>query len=105
MISKKTFSTFRTIAKYEGISYLLLLFVAMPMKYLGDMPMAVSIVGGLHGALFIAFMIWMYLVYDQYDRTLKWMLKAFIASIVPFGTFIMEKEWKAEEEGAVRGKS
>ncbi len=88
---------FRKIAKLEGISYLVLLFIAMPLKYLADMPMAVRIVGGIHGGLFIAFMVFMYLSYDQYNRDIKWMLKAFLASIIPFGTFYMDKEWKSEE--------
>ena len=72
----------------EGISYLVLLLIAMPLKYAANMPLAVRIVGGIHGALFIAFMIWMYLVYDQYNMTIKW---------IPFGTFYMDKEWKAQE--------
>ena len=81
----------------EGISYLVLLLIAMPLKYAANMPLAVRIVGGIHGALFIAFMICMYLVYDQYNMTIKWMLKAFVSSIIPFGTFYMDKEWKAQE--------
>jgi len=97
MQSKSTFYWFRKIAMIEGISYLVLLFIAMPLKYGADMPMAVRIVGGIHGGLFVAFMIWMYLVYDQYNRDLKWMAKAFVSSIIPFGTFYMDKEWKSEE--------
>ncbi len=96
--SKKTYHWFRKIAMIEGISYLLLLFVAMPLKYLADMPLAVRIVGGIHGALFVAFMILMYLVHDKYGKGIKWMLKAFVASIIPFGTFVMDKEWKKEED-------
>jgi integral membrane protein len=92
----KTFHTFRKIALIEGISFLLLLFIAMPLKYAAGMPLAVTIVGSIHGGLFIAFMIWMYLVYDQYNKTLGWMAKAFLASIVPFGTFILDKQWKKE---------
>ncbi len=95
--SKRTFSLFRKIAWYEGISYIVLLFIAMPLKYLMDMPLAVRIVGSIHGALFIAFMIYLYLVYDQYAKNTKWALKAFLASIIPFGTFVMEKEWKQEQ--------
>lgn len=97
MSSTKTFQTFRKIAMIEGISYLVLLMIAMPLKYLADMPLAVRIVGGIHGALFIAFMIWMFLVYDKYNKPLMWMVKAFVASIIPFGTFYMDKIWKAEE--------
>jgi integral membrane protein len=104
MSSKNTFHLFRKIAMIEGISYLVLLFIAMPLKYAADMPMAVRIVGGIHGGLFIAFMIWMYLVYDQYNRDIKWMAKAFVSSIIPFGTFYMDKEWKSEELNAKNEK-
>ena len=100
MTSQDTFQTFRRIAKIEGISFLVLLFIAMPMKYIGGMPLAVRIVGSMHGIFFIAFMIYMYLVNDQYDKNVKWMLRAFLASIIPFGTFVMDKQWKSEQLAA-----
>ncbi len=81
----------------EGISFLVLLFIAMPLKYLAAMPMAVTVVGGLHGALFIVFAEFIYLVKKEYKKDLRWMLKAFIASILPFGTFVMDREWRKEE--------
>ncbi len=91
------FYWFRKIAFAEGISFLVLLFIAMPLKYLADAPAAVKIVGGLHGALFVAFMTGGVLVMYVYKKSLLWLLKAFIASIIPFGTFIMEKYWKKEQ--------
>ena len=94
---KKTFSWFRKVAFAEGVSFLVLLFIAMPLKYFAGMPMAVKLVGGLHGALFVAFIILAYLVKEEYNKGFGWMIKAFIASIIPFGTFYMEKEWKKEE--------
>jgi integral membrane protein len=97
MKSKKTFSIFRKAALAEGISFLLLLGVAMPLKYAAGYPMAVMIAGSIHGALFVLFMILLYLVKDQYNKSLGWAFKAFIASIIPFGTFILDKEWKKEE--------
>lgn len=96
MQKKNHYPVFRKIAFYEGISYLVLLGIAMPLKYLADIPMAVTIVGGLHGALFIGFMLWMYLVYDTHGKGIMWMAKAFVASIVPFGTFYMDKIWAKE---------
>ena len=97
MASQKTFQTFRTIAKIEGVSFLVLLLIAMPLKYLADMPLAVRIAGSLHGIFFIAFLIWMYLVHDQYGKNIKWMFRSFLASIIPFGTFVMDKTWKKEQ--------
>lgn len=81
----------------EGVSFLVLLLVAMPLKYLADLPMAVTIVGGLHGVLFVAFIILAYLVKEEYKKDFKWLMKAGLASIVPFGTFVADKQWKKQE--------
>ncbi len=97
---KKTFSWFRKIAFAEGVSFLVLLLVAMPMKYMADMPLAVTIVGGLHGALFVGFIVLALLVKDSYKKSFGWLAKSFIASILPFGTFVMDKQWKREEANA-----
>ena len=94
---KKSYSWFRKIAFAEGVSFLLLLFVAMPLKYLGGLPMAVTIAGALHGLLFIGFLIMIWEVKNEYKKDWGWVAKAFIASILPFGTFVMDKEWKKEE--------
>lgn len=94
---KKTFSWFRKIAFAEGVSFLVLLFIAMPLKYFAYMPMAVTIVGGLHGALFVAFMILAFLVKEEHKKNIGWFARAFLASIIPFGTFYMDREWKKEE--------
>ena len=57
MSSKKTLTWFRRIAFAEGVSFLVLLGIAMPLKYFANMPKAVSVVGMIHGILFVAFMI------------------------------------------------
>jgi integral membrane protein len=95
---KKTYRWFRKIAFAEGVSFLILLFIAMPLKYFAAVPMAVTIVGGIHGILFIALAMAAYLVLDKYNRTFSWGIKVFIASIIPFGTFYMDREWEKEEE-------
>lgn len=98
MKSSKLYPQFRKIALAEGISYLILLLIAMPLKYFASLPIAVTIVGALHGVLFVAFIIYAYLIKDKYDKSLGWVVKAFIASILPFGTFVADKEWKREEQ-------
>jgi len=100
---KKTYRSFRRIAVTEGSSFLVLLFIAMPMKYLASLPMAVTIVGGLHGILFIAFLIMMWVVKSEFKRDWAWTAKAVLASILPFGTIVMDKEWKKEEARAEQG--
>ena len=95
---KKLFSWFRKIALAEGVSFLVLLFIAMPLKYLANLPMAVTIIGGLHGVLFVAFIVVAREVKREYKKSWGWLAKSLLASIIPFGTFYMDKkEWKKEE--------
>ncbi len=79
------------IGHYEGISYLLLLFIAMPLKYIFNMPEAVKIVGGLHGVLFVAFCIILVLAWRKIPLTFMQAVKCFLLSLVPFGTFYLRK--------------
>jgi integral membrane protein len=98
---KKTYNRFRNIALAEGISFLALLLVAMPLKYFANFPMAVTIMGSIHGILFVAFMIFAWEVRNEYKKDMKWLLLAFLASILPFGTFYMDhKYWKPEASAA-----
>lgn len=94
---KTPLSRLRVIGNIEGISYLLLLGVAMPLKYLAGMPEAVKIAGSIHGFLFVGFMVALANVW----RTEKWSIKkvavAFILSLVPFGTFYLDKQIRLEE--------
>ena len=94
---KKTFSWFRKVAFAEGVSFLLLLFVAMPLKYFANMPLAVKIMGGLHGILFVAFVVLAWEVRSDNRKGFLWLVKAFLASLLPFGTIVMDKQWKKEE--------
>lgn len=84
---------FRIIAFLEGLSYLLLLFVAVPIKYISQDPSYVKMLGMPHGILFVAYIAFAILLKSHY----KWNLKAFaivlVASILPFGTFYIEKKY------------
>lgn len=84
---------FRTVAIAEGISFILLLFIAMPLKYFFDMPMAVKVVGWAHGLLFVAY--WAAAV--PLFTKLKWdperIVGVGLASVLPFGTFVLERKW------------
>lgn len=84
---------FRTVAIAEGISFLILLFVAMPLKYLFGLPMAVKVVGWAHGVLFI----WYWVAAVPLFTKLKWEAERIVglglASILPFGTFVLERKW------------
>ena len=97
---KTKYSIFRKVAFAEGVSFLVLLFIAMPLKYFGDIPKAVTLVGSLHGILFVAFGILALDVKNNFKKPFSWLVKAGLASLLPFGTFYMEREWKKEETAA-----
>lgn len=103
--SIKDLRSFIQIAFWEGISFLVLLFVAMPLKYYGDMPEAVRYTGMIHGILFVAFCVLLFKVW----KGLKWpftkALVAFIASLIPFGTFFLDAKLKKEYPEVKAGKS
>lgn len=83
---------FRIVAFWEGISYLVLLFVAMPLKYGLGVDMAVRVVGMAHGLLFIAYVVTLGLAWRGLGTRLGWI--AFIASLVPGGTFWLDPRLK-----------
>jgi len=94
-----TIGRFRLIGITEGISYLLLLGIAMPLKYLAGMPLAVKYTGWVHGLLFILYVA--ALIHVAFDK--RWPLTrvvlAFAASLVPFGTFLLDDRLRKEEVG------
>lgn len=75
----------------EGISYLLLLFVAMPLKYVADKPMAVKIAGSIHGFLFVWFMYTIFIALTNKKINFKQSVIVFLASLIPFATFFLER--------------
>lgn len=87
----------RLVGNLEGVSFLVLLGIAMPLKYLWDMPLAVRIVGMLHGLLFIAFVF--LLMSTSQERDWPWTRTAFAfaSSLVPFGTFVLDRKLREEE--------
>ena len=82
----------RLLGNTEGISYLLLLGVAMPLKYYFEMPMAVKITGMAHGFLFVAYCLVLALSMKNFNWTLKFGVYLFIATLIPFGTFVTDRK-------------
>ncbi|WP_336517427.1 DUF3817 domain-containing protein [Pollutibacter soli] len=97
---KTALSRLRIIGNLEGVSYLLLLGIAMPLKYFGGYPEAVKYTGWLHGLLFVAFIFALADVMISRKWSLKKTAIAFISSLLPFGTFLLDKPLKAEEKAA-----
>lgn len=91
----------RAAACIEGISYLVLLFVAMPLKYMAGFPIAVRIAGSLHGALFIWGGLLAYQGIRVRGKPWKWGWTIFGAALLPFGTFFLDRGL-AEDDAAYR---
>ena len=94
---KKTLHGFRLIAIAEGISFLVLILIAMPLKYIFHIPEAVKVFGWIHGALFISYLYLAFEVMGILKKNLTWFAMAFVAAILPCGTFVFDKQLKKEE--------
>lgn len=89
-------SQFRIVALLEGFSFVVLLFIALPLKYLADMPLAVRFAGSIHGLLFLVFIAALYRASTERHWPFRRTLLAVIASVVPFGTFVFERSLRRE---------
>jgi integral membrane protein len=94
----KTLNRFRIVAITEGISFLVLLLIAMPLKYMFDIPEPVTILGWVHGVLFMTFIFFAILVFTYFEKEGMWLVKALLSSLIPFGPFILGRELKMEEQ-------
>lgn len=92
----KELKIFCRIAVIEGVSYLLLLVFAMPLKYLYDMPGPVKYLGWLHGILFILYCVFLLVVWIKLKWSFGKVLLAFFASLLPFATFILDRRIRKE---------
>ena len=92
----------RAAGLVEGTSALVLFFIAMPLKYLSGMPElgkeAVFWVGSIHGGLFVLYAVVTFVAWGQRALTFKLVCLAALASIVPFGPFLLDHKLKAREE-------
>ena len=88
---------FRLINKIEGYSFIILLFIAMPLKYSFGFPIATKIAGMIHGVLFMAFVYQLLEAMKDVPFNKKETLIYFILSLVPFGSFYTDKLCKEKE--------
>ncbi len=90
----------RAIALVEGVSYLLLLGIAMPLKYFAGFPEAVKVVGWAHGLLFVLYL----MAVAEVTVARRWrfvrILGAFVAALVPFGTFVLDARLRRKVSAA-----
>jgi integral membrane protein len=83
---------FRIIAFFEGVSYILLLFIATPIKYFGDDPQYVKMLGMPHGILFMLYIILAYMLKMENEYFKQYFKHVLLAAIIPFGTFILDRK-------------
>ena len=90
--------SFRVVGSLEALSFLVLLFVAMPLKYGFDMPLAVRIVGSAHGALFVLFCFYLYRVSFAEGWPWKTIFLGFISAFLPAGPWVFDRKFLPPEE-------
>lgn len=81
---------FRIIAFFEGLSFILLLFFATPMKYFADDDSYVKMLGMPHGILFIVYLILVFMLRSENKWIKQFFVWVVVAAIIPFGTFVLE---------------
>jgi integral membrane protein len=92
---KNPVSFLRSIGLLEAVSYLILLGIAMPLKYAWGMPLAVRICGSIHGGLFVVFCIALWRVLMNTNWPLSRAALVFIASLLPFAPFFIDRRMRA----------
>ena len=95
-MQKSSIGLLRRIGIIEGISYLILLFIAMPLKYFADFPIFVQIFGMAHGILFVLFCLMLLIVWFRHRWSFMRVFWAFMASLLPFGTFFLDNRLRKE---------
>ena len=86
------------LALSEGVSFLLLLGVAMPLKYMAGLPLAVLVVGWIHGVLFMLFSLVLAYVYFKHRWPFWRAAGVFVAALLPFGPFLIDRRMKVFEK-------
>ena len=89
---KTTLGRLRVVGFLEGMSYLMLFGISMPLKYAADMPGPNKVIGMVHGLLFVLYVLLVIMAKIEYDWGWKKTGLALLASIVPFGTFWADKK-------------
>jgi integral membrane protein len=88
----------RALGMIEAVSFLVLLGIAMPLKYFANLPEAVRVVGWVHGILFIGFFFALMLARDTMQWSLRWTALVLLAALLPFGPFVIDGRLRKEDE-------
>lgn len=90
MFLRSSLGRLRAIGLLEGLSFIVLLGIAMPLKYLAGMPEMVRVVGMAHGVLFMLFFLAVVQVAVERRWPLTRVVMALAASVLPFGPFVLD---------------
>lgn len=93
-------SRLRLASLLDGASYVILLGIAMPLKYFADQPLAVRIVGSLHGALFIALCWYLLRCLLAKKLSFAWCTITFLCALVPLAPFFLDRKLAEKEQAA-----
>jgi integral membrane protein len=93
-----TLNIFRKVAVAEGISYILLIFIAMPIKYLAHIPEAVKYTGWVHGVLFMLYVVFFIMTWMEAKWKIGKAAMILFASLLPFAPFWVDKRLKEDTE-------
>lgn len=95
--ASRSIARLRRIGLAEGVSFLVLLGIAMPLKYWAGMPMAVKIVGWAHGGLFVLLVLALAHAKMQARWSIGYAAMIFLAALLPFGPFVIDRRLQREQ--------
>ncbi|MFD0670599.1 DUF3817 domain-containing protein [Cohnella sp. GCM10027633] len=87
----------RAIGTVEALSFLVLLFIAMPLKYWADVPEAVTVVGIAHGFFFSLYVLALLNALIVRKLSLLQALVGFVCAFLPFGPFVFDRQLRGRE--------
>lgn len=84
---------FRVLGYLEAMSFLGLLFIAMPLKYIWGEPLAVRILGSVHGGLFVVYILAAFVLAEKLNWSLKTLFYSWLAAVLPLGTIVFDRKY------------
>lgn len=90
-------TAFRWLGRFEALSFLILLLIAMPLKYMAGNPEPVRIVGMTHGLLFVAYFLASNFIASEFEWSKKTRFLSWVGAVLPFGTLVFEKKYLSDK--------
>jgi integral membrane protein len=84
---------FKIIALLEGVSFIIMMLIGMPLKYIGGNDIIIKYLGMPHGLLFVTYVVFAFLLQGDMKWNTKDMAIILLGSLIPFGTFYVDKKY------------